>query len=40
MSNIILQKKVIDDNKKLSSDFLYLQKTFNNSQKYIKEINS
>lgn len=40
MSNIILQKKVIDDNKKLSSDFLYLQKTFNNSQKYIKETNS
>ena len=40
MSNIILQKKIIDDNKKLSSDFLYLQKIFNNSNKYIFKTSS
>jgi len=40
MSNIILQKKVIDDNKKLSSDVLYLNKILWNSNKYISETSS
>ena len=35
MSNITLQKKVLDDNKKTSSDILYLQKNVLNSKKYI-----
>jgi len=39
MSNIILQKKVIDDNNKLSSDFLYLHKILNNSSKKIFNYN-
>ncbi len=35
MSNITLQKKVLDDNKQLSQDILYLQKNILNSKKYI-----
>ena len=38
MSNITLQKKVLDDNKKLSSDILYLQKNILNSKKFISNI--
>lgn len=38
MSNITLQKKVLDDNKKFSSDILYLEKNVLNSKKYISNI--
>jgi hypothetical protein len=35
MKNITLQTKILDDNKKVSSDILYLQKNILNSKKYI-----
>ena len=35
MKNITLQSKVIDENKKISSDFLYISKILWNSEKYI-----
>jgi hypothetical protein len=35
MSNITLQTKILDDNKKVSSDILYLQKNILNSKEYI-----
>jgi len=38
MSNITLQKKVLEDNKKTSSDILYLQKSILNSKQYISNI--
>jgi hypothetical protein len=38
MSNITLQTKILDDNKKTSSDILYLQKNILNSKKYISNI--
>ncbi len=38
MSNITLQKKVLDDNKQTSSDMLYLQKKIQNSKQIISNI--